>query len=210
VTVISALLSRLEDPFNIFPLEAVSRQLEKLVDDTDERMAERAGWWGVSPKYRSVEDEHDLEVVWFLIGSVFVLGQTAITQTVSIVTRLRNLAGDPSWLPDGKAQIMLMNAIIHPATGLSKIALYDAVANYFKHHYEWPPTWIGAVRAQQRTIDMVLKLGLVPESEENLHVALRNLEMNVNGMSQMGRDIQEWRERLAESLREQLHNHELR
>lgn len=209
MTAIGALLSTLEDPFNMFPLEAVSRQLEALVDDRDDRVAGRAGWWGVSPKYRSVEDEHDLEVVRLFIGSAFVLGQTAITQTVSIVTKLRNLADDPSWLPNGKAHIMSMEAIIHPATGLSKIALFDAVANYFKHHYEWPSNWSGAARAQQRTIDMVLKLGLVPEGEDNLRIALQNLGININNISLMGSDIREWRERLAESLRKQLHNHGL-
>ena len=207
MTTIGALLSTLEDPFSIFPLEEVSRELEELIDDKDNRIAERAGWWGVSPKYRSVEDEHDLEVVRLFIGSTFVLGQTVITQTVSIATKLRNLAGDPSWLPSGKAHIMATEAIIHPATGLSKIALFDAVANYFKHHYEWPSNWSGAAEAQQRTINMLLKLGFVPESEENLHVALRNLGLSINKMSLMGSEIQEWRERLATSFRKQLYDH---
>jgi hypothetical protein len=35
-------------------------------------------------KIPTVEDEHDIEVVELLIGSAFVLGQTAITQAVSI------------------------------------------------------------------------------------------------------------------------------
>jgi hypothetical protein len=102
---------------------------------------------------------------------------------------------------------MSMEAIIHPATGLSRIALFDAVANYFKHHYEWPSNWSGPAGAQQRTIDMVLKLGLVPEGEDNLRVALQNLGMNINNMSLMGSEIQEWRERLAKGLRKQLHSH---
>jgi len=191
------------------PLEAISRQLETLVNDRDNRVAERAGWWGVAPKYRSVEDEHDLEVVGLLVGSGFVLGQTAIIQTVSVVRKLRKLAGNPSWLPNGKASIMSMEAAIHPATGLSKIILFDAVANYFKHHHEWPPDWRGAAGAQQRTIDVVLRLGLVPEGEDNLRVALQNLGMNTNNMSLMVGDIRDWRERLAKNLRKQLHNHGL-
>lgn len=209
MTVIDALLATLEDPFNLFPLEAVSRQLEALVDDRDDRIAGRTGWWGVSPKYRSVEEEHDLEVIRLFIGSAFVSGQTAIIQAVSIVTRLRNLAGDPLWLPNGKIHIMSMEANIHPATGLSTIVLFDAVANYFKHHHEWPSNWDGATVAQHRTIHMVLKLGLVSEGEDNLRVALQNLGLNITNMSNMGVEIQEWRERLAESLRKQLHNHEL-
>ena len=209
MTEISVLLSTLEDPFNMFPLESVSRQLEGLVVDRDYQISERAGWWGVSPKYRSVEDEHDLEAVRLLIGSAFVLGQAAITQTVSIVTRFHNLAGDPSWLPNGKTNIMSTEANIHPATGLSEIALIDAVANYFKHHYEWPSDWSGAAETQQRTIDLVLKLGLIPEVEDNLRVALENLGMSANNMWLMGRIIQEWRERLADSLRKQIQYHGL-
>ena len=209
MTAIAALLSTLEDPFNMFPLESVSRQLEALVDDRDHQLVERAGWWGWSPKYRSVEDEHDLEVVNLLVGSVFVLGQAAITQTVSIVIKLRNLAGNALWFPSGKAEIMSMEAIIHPATGLSEIALLDAVANYFKHHYEWPSNWSGATEAQQRTIDIVLKLGLIPDGEDNLRVALQNLGMNSKNMWLLGRAIQEWRERLAERFRTQFGDHGL-
>src|SRR6266496_178222 len=106
MTVIHALLSTIEDPFNMFPLQSVSQHLTELVDASDESTAGRAGWWGVSPKYRSVDHEHDIEVVRLLIGSAFVLGQAAITQTVSIATRLRSLAGDPPWLPHGKTSIM--------------------------------------------------------------------------------------------------------
>jgi hypothetical protein len=207
MTVIGSRLATLEDPFNVFPLESVSRQLTALIDESDERIAGRAGWWGVSPKYRSVEDEHDLEVVRLLVGSAFVLGQSVITQTVSIVTGLRSLVGDPSWLPLGRTSIMSTEAAIHAATGLSEIVLVDAVANYFKHHYEWPSNWVGASEAQRRTIDTVLKLGLVPAREDNLGVALQNLGMRADNMTRMGTAIQEWRERLAESLRRQLDNH---
>lgn len=198
---IEALISILEDPFNMFPLEGVSSQLGALIDERDEQLYKRAGWWGVSPKYRTVEDEHDLEVIQLLIGSAFVLGQAAITQTVSIVTKLRELADCSSKLPNGKAQIMSLEANIHPSTGLSEIVLFDAVANYFKHHYEWPTNWSGATGAQLRTIDLVLKLGLMPGGEHNLHIALRNLGMNPSNMSLMGKAIQEWRERLAVLLR---------
>jgi hypothetical protein len=207
MTAINALLSTLDDPFNMFPLQSVAQHLTDLVDASDESTAGRAGWWGVSPKYRSVEDEHDIEVVRLLIGSAFVLGQAAITQTVSIATRLRSLAGDPSWLPNGKTSILTTNATIHATTGISEIALIDAVANYFKHHYEWPADWAGASRAQQRTIDVVLKLGLVPNGEDNLRIALHQLGMSANDMSPLGRVIQEWRERIAASFRNQMDNH---
>jgi hypothetical protein len=210
VTEIGLLLYLLDDPFNMFPLESVCKQLGNLVDDTNNFMYERRDLWSSSsPKYRSVQDEHDLEVVNLFIGSAFVLGQTAITQTVSIVRRLYNLAGEPEWLPKKKTDMMSMGAIIHPETGLSKIIIYDAVANYFKHHYEWLNDWSNATAAQQQAIDVALKLGLKPGNDDNLHVALNSLDMKVENMSLMGHEIQEWREHLGEKLKKQLQNHGL-
>src|SRR6476646_7492418 len=85
------LLDRLEDPFEMFPMQSLSRDLARLVDDAEKSRFDRAGPWGVSPKYHTVEDEHDIEVVQLLIGSGFVLGQAAITQTVSIVKKMHEL-----------------------------------------------------------------------------------------------------------------------
>jgi hypothetical protein len=199
---IETLLSTLEDPFNLFPLESASRQVSSLVSSANELLSSRAGWWGGSPRYRSVEDEHALEVVRLLVGSTFVLGQAAITQTVSIVSKIRELAGCAPWLPAGKTALMNTEAVIHTATGLSEIVLFDAVANYVKHHYEWPKNWSGAsVGIQQRTIDAVVRLGFVPDSEENLDVALKSLGISAEDMSPLGRNIQGWRERLAASFR---------
>ena len=61
-------IDRLEDPFEMFALVHVLRSLGALADESESSRAERAGWWGVSPKYYSVEDEHDIEVVEHLIG----------------------------------------------------------------------------------------------------------------------------------------------
>lgn len=171
-------------------------------------MAERSVWWGVSPEYRSVQDEHDVDVINLFIGSVFVLGQTAITQTISIVKRLYNLASKPSWLSDKKSAIMSMDATVDSATGLSRIVIIDAVANYFKHHYEWSETWNDRNEAQH-TIRIVRTVGLIPGSEENLYTALHSLGISVENASLLGYEIQEWRERLAKSLQKKFQNHGL-
>jgi hypothetical protein len=72
---ISALLSELEDPFQMFPLQEVVGILTLSVEDAESFLAQRAGWWGVSKKHRSVDEEHQEEVISLLIGSAFVLGQ---------------------------------------------------------------------------------------------------------------------------------------
>ena len=209
MTKISFLLDELEDPFNIFPLQSACKYLETLVDDQYSGMAERSNWWGVSPKYRTVEDEHDIDVINLFIGSIFVLGQAAITQAISIVQNLHSISGSPTWLPKDRYAIMSTEAATHAETGLSKIVLFDAVANYFKHHHEWSDTWTGERKDRQRTIDIVMKLGLTPGNENNLDSAVNNLDMNSKSMSLMAYEIQNWREQLAKRLREQFRYHDL-
>jgi hypothetical protein len=194
----------MEDPFNLFPLQTVSAQLSKLVDRSESALADRAGWYGVSSKYRSIEDEHDLEVVQLLAGAAFVLGQAAIVEAISIATKIRELAGDPPWLPRDKSGLMRTAASIHAVTRESKITLINAIANYFKHHYEWPATWTGAPPRQQRTIDIVRKFGFSPQYEDNIEIALRGFGLAVNDLQPLATTVQSWREGLAEFIRTRL------
>jgi hypothetical protein len=190
------LLDRLEDPFGMFPLQSVSGQLGSLVEESGLRRYDRNGPYGVSENFRSVEDDHDVAIGQLFIASAFVLGQAAITQAISIATRVHEIAGEPSTLPHRKPAIMATEAPLHQESGLSKIAIVDGVANYFKHHYEWHDDWSGPGRAKD-TIAMVVKLGLEPGNEYNLSRALSQLEISDSDMSPMARFIQEWRERLA-------------
>src|ERR1035438_2103365 len=111
------------------------------------------------PKYYTVEDEHDIEVAEHFIGSAFVLGQATITQTVSLVKRMHEDAGKPSWIPSEKGKIMDTASPIHVETGLSKIAIINAVANYYKHRYEWWDDWSGPSNRSE-TINIAVQLGL--------------------------------------------------
>lgn len=171
------LLDRLEDPFEMFPLQSVSGQLGSLVSESGQRRYDRNGPYGVSDKFRSVEDDHDVAMGQLFIASAFVLGQAVITQAISIATRVREIAGDPPLLPHKKPAIMATVAPLHQESGLSKIAIVDAVANYFKHHYEWHDDWSGPDRAKG-TIALVVKLGLEPRNEYNLSRALTHLEIS--------------------------------
>lgn len=205
---INVLLYELEYPFNMLPFESVCAHLGSLIKETNQSMYGRKDWRSsTAPKYRTPEDDHDIEVVNLFIGSAFVLSQAAITQTVSIAKRLYFLAGEPDWLPKGKNDIMSTEAIIHAKTGTSKFILYDAIANYFKHHYEWSSNWNDVTATQRLTVETVQKLGFDPKNEDNFHIALQSLNMKINDMSIMGQEIQEWRERLAIKYKVQLQNH---
>ena len=160
-----------------------------------------------SPKYRSVADEHNIEVIALLIGAVFVLGQAALTQSVAIVRKIRNLVAEPSRIPKSKADILAVEATIHPKTGLSEMVLVDAVANYFKHYREWPEDWNSPQISgpQQQTIELVRRLGLSPGNlHDNLFTAVQRLGLRRAGVDSLAARIQAWRERLAESLRRTL------
>jgi hypothetical protein len=201
------LLDTLEDPFEMFPMQSVVRSLASLADESEKDRIERADpWKSASPKYYTVEDEHDIEVVELLIGSAFVLGQAAITQAISIVKRIHEEAGKPSWIPEGKAQIMEMDAPVHHQTGFGTITLINAAANYYKHRYEWWEDWSGPT-ASKPTIDIIVKLGLIPKGQRNLEHALRALEIFPRDLSPLGRLIGEWRIQLAKDLETKLVDH---
>lgn len=210
MTHVGYLLDALEDPFEMFPMQSVAHELSRIVDrDTEERLERNGPFAGYIPRsLYSVQDEHDIAVEQLLIGSAFVLGQAAISQAVSIATKINDLVGRPTWLPHGSQALMSTESVVHTDTGLSTIVLIDAVANYFKHHYEWPDDWTGSSRAQS-TIEIVRKLGLEPNEEGNLRDAARELGMTGGDLSPISTLIQEWRERLAAYFRKQLERHDL-
>src|SRR5260370_28542819 len=105
-------LGRLEDPFELFPMQSVARSLAESAKEQEERRFGRSDWYGVSPKNYTVEDEHDIEVVELLIGSVFVLGQAAITQAVSLVKRMLEVDGEPPWNPAVNADYLALTRTI--------------------------------------------------------------------------------------------------
>jgi hypothetical protein len=147
------LIDRLEDPFEMFPVQGVISQLAASLAHSEEALYANMGPWGVSRKYWNVEEEHWQERVGLLIGAAFVLSQAVMTQSVSIVLRLgreTKVAG----IPESRDAILSWKAEAHEETGVSKLLIVDAAANSFKHHYEWPEDWDATkgTRAQQRTI----------------------------------------------------------
>jgi hypothetical protein len=194
-------IDRLEDPFEMFALVHVLRSLGALADESESSRSERAGWWGVSPKYYSVEDEHDIEVVEHLIGSAFVLAQTSITQAVSILRRMREDAGCPVWIPKDKATVLSTAAPIHAELGISHITIINTAADYYKHRVEWrEEDWAGPTH-KNKTIANVIAIGLGPKGYHNMSHALRELQIYPDNMAPLGSIVGSWRESLADYLR---------
>jgi hypothetical protein len=91
------LIDRLEDPFEMFPVQGVLSQLAASLADSEGALYANIGPLGISRKYWNVEEEHWQERVGLLIGAALVLGQAVLTQSVSLVLRPTvGLTGDTS------------------------------------------------------------------------------------------------------------------
>jgi hypothetical protein len=194
-------IDRLEDPFERFPMQSVARALAEAAKEQEERRFGRASPWGISSAYYSVEDEHDIEVVEHLVGAAFVLGQAAITQAISILKRMHEEAGKPSWIPSDKAKIMEVAAPVHSDTGLSKITIINAVADFYKHRYEWKDEEWSGPDIKNKTIRIGSAIGLGPKGYHNLEHALRELKIYLPNMAPLAQLVVTWRENLADYIR---------
>lgn len=198
------LLNQLEDPFTMFPIESVADTLFGAVDEAEMRKADLVDSWEVARKFWSVEAEHYHEEVGLLVGAIFVLGQAAITQTVSILKALRNHPQVQSVIPESKEGKLVAYAATEITTKLSKIVIIDAVSNYFKHVHEWPKQWndVPAKDSQtKKTIGIVLQLGMKPgEMTDNLLLAANQLGLCASNPRALASSIQEWREDWAKEL----------
>jgi hypothetical protein len=154
--------------------DAVGRaRLAEAAKEQEERRFRRALPWRVSSAYYTVEDEHDIEVVEHLVGAAFVLGQAAITQAISILKRMHEEGGKPSWIPSDKVKIMEAAAPVHADTGLSKITIINAVADSYKHRYEWKDEEWSGPDIKNKTIRIAAAIGPGPKGYHNLEHALR-------------------------------------
>jgi hypothetical protein len=197
------LISQLEDPFLMFPLEGVVSSLTETLNNAQEHKWRGMGPWGLSRKFWTVEMEHYHEEVGYLAGAVFVLGQAAITQTISLLTKMGTYAQAHGVIPTDKKAKMIAHASVDQETNLSKILLIDAVANYFKHVPEWPDSWdpAEAKGVQAETMKAVLQLGLAPaDPADNLEHAIGRLGTSHSDPKSIPNCIQEWREAWARVL----------
>jgi hypothetical protein len=189
----------------MFPVEDVADTLIEAVDETEARKGTcRDPWWGVNRRFWSVEQEHYHEKIGLLIGAMFVLGQAAIMQTVSILNELSKHPQVQGVIPSTKTSKLVAHGPTESKTNLSKIVIINAVSNYFKHVYEWPEQWDVATtsRSQAETSSIVLQLGMRPEETlaDNLLRAADCLGLHRSDPRALARCIQAWREGWARML----------
>lgn len=195
------LLSDLSDPFLMFPIEAIADTLFEAVDKAQEGKFSGMGAYGTSRKYWTVEEEHYHQEEGLLLGGVFVLGQAAITQTTAILNELRRHPEGSASIPTAKDRRMTDHATVDVGSGLSQIVIINAVANYFKHVYEWPENWATTAGqgTQASTIRIARQIGMSPPQDmtDNLWIAARRLGLSGDSPRALAQLIQGWREAWA-------------
>src|SRR5687767_11897199 len=107
------LIQEAEDPFAMFPIQSVARRLSELLSDAQEDFGSRQGEWGVARRYWDVESEHLHAECGYLLGATFVLGQAALTQTVSIISKLHSLNDALPSIPKSREQLLNIEAPIN-------------------------------------------------------------------------------------------------
>lgn len=189
----------------MFPVESVSDTMFAAVEETEARRIGRRDWFTpTARKYWTPEDDYDYEQVGLLIGAIFVLGQAAITQTVSLLNKLSTLTSGDNVIPTSKIAKLQRHASIETSTHESKLVVINAVSNFFKHHSEWPHAWdAGQTNGQQaETLRIVLQLGMKSDLEvtDNLFCAAKCLGLDSSNPKAVASSIQEWREGWARAL----------
>ena len=194
------LIPEIADPFVMFPLQSVARELSGLLADSDRDLIAAPP----ARKYWDVTHEHAHEKCGLLLGAAFVLAQAALTQTASITYRLKYLLPDLP-LPEGRDAMLALDAPADPETSMSVLVVVDTAANYFKHYHQWPPDWSFAEARppQRRTIQNALKIGMEPRPTtvtDNLIRALRRSGASGLDVERLTHIIQSWREQLVVRL----------
>jgi hypothetical protein len=115
-------------------------------------------------------------------------------------------AGYATWIPKDKAIVLKTAASIHIDTGLSKIAIINTAADYYKHRSEWKEEALVGPPYKNKTIANAVEIGIGPKGYHNMESALRKLQIYDYDMSPLGRLI-DWREALADHIRDEGKKH---
>ena len=200
------LLSELEDPFLVFPIQSVSRTISESIAAADNNLAEALSQSPASRKYWSVQAEHHFDEIGLLLGAAFVLGQALITQSISIVVQLQQTPSWPANLPRDKVEWMKRGSPIQMKCGLSEVEIIDTSANYFKHYCEWPQDWHDpkcvVPKYATHTIQNARAIGMLSDNKtDNLISSLTVLGASVSQVEAIASKIQAWRETIATQIR---------
>jgi len=188
------LLENLEDSFDLIPMQMALSSLADALMKSEEEFCDAMFFSQPARKYWSIECEMLFEKKGILIGNAFVIAQVLITQAVSIISKIDSLIPNIK-LEKVKQKLVNNNSRIIPNTNISEISFIDAIANYFKHHPEWPDNWDcnASKRTQKKTIKILADVGLAPsEMTVNMERSLEHLNIKNEDLFKLCSIIEDW------------------
>jgi hypothetical protein len=151
-------------------------------------------------------DDDTLYYIESLVGTAFVVSQTAIAQTVATVKRITVYCDEVCSVKlsrkDDKRDLLLLDKQTVPGTTFKKIELVDAFANYFKHGDEWKGRWNDAQKFKAEngnrsadTLEKIQALGAERSSDSNCRRAAQLLGApSLSDLDYFARIILDWRQ----------------
>lgn len=200
---IRILHGELGDPFRIMPMTSAASSLSDGLYCAREEFNEQMGPYGVSRRYWTVPCELTYDEIGIIIGNSFILSQVGISQAISIFTKIRVSCSDINRFPKSKSGVVRLASKQIADNEISEIEAIDAIANYFKHHHEWPDDWDEnqAKGVQRNTIQTIKKLGFSErELTDNMLLALSLLNIHDDDLCKLCIIVGDWRERLAKEF----------
>jgi hypothetical protein len=198
------LLANLEDSFDLIPMNMALSSLGDALMRSEEEFCDAMTFSPPARRYWSVECEMLFEKKGILIGNAFVIAQVLITQAVSIINKIDILIPTIK-IEKVKQKLINNNSQMIQNTNISEIAFIDAIANYFKHHFEWPDNWDcnSSNSHQKKTIKILSDVGLAPsEMTVNMGKSLEYLKIENYDLFKLCSIIENWRESLAKNIRD--------
>lgn len=161
------------------------------------------------PEWQEIVGDEESDLVENLLGAAFVVCQTQITAVTSRALRLRKRCEQhfefAAYTGSANSVWSLGEPLAHLA-GVSKVEMILALANYFKHHEEWPSNdWSKLNGKPRKTADTIQQIGLRPGSSGNLRIAAELLgNAEYRKLDVFGDIVDTWAKKVLASAEQEL------
>lgn len=144
-----------------------------------------------------------------LLGCAFVAAQSYVTRITARIKRLHErLERDGHCLTTtngGKPALIDAFSDTVPSTTHTQIRVIWELANYFKHHADWPPNWDNVRKDHKRTVATVRSIGAAPTSSDNCRKGLAALGIHcLSDVYTIATIVSDWHAKLADAYKNEL------
>ncbi len=159
------------------------------------------------PDYVEAMTDMHCEIIEEVLGAAFVCCQTLINRHCASVERIHSIPqpGITLTTTSAKRKDVLAYGTPWRSSPYTAVQILNGIANYWKHHAEWPADWKSTDRAQKATIDIVRSAGLKPSSSGNLRRGAAFLDNpDYHDVQRFHVFVHEWSRQLHDSYETEL------